>query len=171
MSIIVEKDTYQKIKALADLTAKLRSEVARDRFHKVLYQPQPEVGTRLAKQFRKLAQGLSIFYEDECIGEAEYNVLLRVAQDTVPKQRMKLVLGMMGEESLTTKAAGDRAEIPTDTSKEILEDLWMLHLVNRTGDSTFYWQLTDSMNYLLLDSGLGTQNTLRTHEKNNNSLG
>ena len=77
----------------------------------------------------------------------------------------------MGEESLTTKAAGDRAEIPTDTSKEILEDLWMLNLVNRTGDSTFYWQLTDSMNSLLLDSGLGTQNTLRTHEKNNNSLG
>ena len=169
--VIIEKDTHQKIKALADLTAKLRSEVARDRFHKVLYQPQPEVGTRLAKQFRKLAQGLSVFYEDECIGEAEYNVLLRIAQDTVPKQRMKLVLGMMDAEPLTTKAAGDRAEIPTETAKEILEDLWMLKLIARTGDSTFFWQLTDSMHHLLLDSGLGTQNTLRTHKNNNNRLG
>ncbi len=170
-AVIVEKQTHHKITALADLTAKLRSEVARDRFHKVLYQPQPEIGTRLAKQLRKLAQGLSVFYEHDCIGDAEYNVLLRIAQDTVPKQRMKLVLGMMGAEPLNTKASGDSAEIPTETAKEILEDLWMLKLVARTGDSTFYWQVTDSMNHLLLDSGLGTQNTLRTHKNNNNSFG
>jgi hypothetical protein len=71
---------------------------------------------------------------------------------------------------MSTKETGDNAKIPTDTAKELLEDLWMLKLVERSGDSTFSWQLTDNVNNLLLESGLGTQNTLCIHENNNNGL-
>ena len=171
-TIIVEKKTRDQIKALANITANLRSEVARDRWHKVQYQPQAEVGTRLTKQFLKLAQGLAIFYQHDSIGEDEYKVLLRIAQDTVPNQRMRLVLAMAGADLLSTKEAGDRAKIPTETAKEILEDLWMLKLVDRSGEAIFSWQLTNNINNLLQQArlALGTQNTLRAHRNNNNGF-
>ncbi len=77
---------------------------------------------------------------------------------------MQLVSALTGAEPMTTKEAGDRAKIPTDTAKELLEDLWMLGLVERTGDTVFSWQLADETNGLLIESGLGTQNTLCKHE-------
>ena len=46
---------------------------------------------------------------------------------------------MVAVEPMITKEAGDWAKIPTDTTKEILEDLWMLELVERSGDNVFYW--------------------------------
>ena len=172
-TITVDKETHEQVKALANITAKLRSEVARDRWHKVQYQPQAEVGTRLTKQFLKLAQGLAIFYEQDSVGGKEYQALLRIAQDTVASQRMQLVLALAGTEPLSTKEAGYRAKIPTETTKELLEDLWMLNLVDRSGEVAFSWQLTEQVNSLLLQARLasGTQNTLRTHEKNDNSFG
>lgn len=156
-SIPIEEQTHQRIKALSNITAKLRSEVARDRYHKVLFQPQAEVGTRLAKQLLKLGQALAILYENIRMAEQEYTFLLRIAEDSVPRQRMQLVLSLVGAEPMSTKEAGDKAQIPTDTAKELLEDLWMLKLVNRTGDMTFSWQLAENTNSLLLESGLGTQ--------------
>ncbi|MFC1931885.1 hypothetical protein ACFLXJ_06785 [Chloroflexota bacterium] len=160
----VESQTHQRIKALANITAKLRSEVARDRFHKVQYQPNAEVGTRLSKQLIKLGQALAIFYENGTVSADEYKALLRIARDSIPNQRIKLVTALMGAEPMSTKEAGDRAKIPTDTAKELLEDLWMLKLVDRSGDNVFMWQLTDDTNDLILESGLGTQNTLCKHE-------
>jgi len=77
---------------------------------------------------------------------------------------MQLVLALIGAEPMNTREAGDKAKIPTDTAKELLEDLWMLKLVDRSGDNVFMWQLTDDTNALLLESGLGTQNTLCKHE-------
>ena len=120
------------------------------------YQPQAEVGTRLTKQFLKLAQGLAIFYQHDSVGEEEYKVLLRIAQDTVASQRMQLVLALVGAEPLSTKEAGDRAKIPTETTKELLEDLWMLKLVDRSGEATFSWQLTEQVNSLLLQARLAS---------------
>ena len=160
----VEPEIQQQIKALANVTAKLRSEVARDRFHKVQYQPNAEVGTRLSKQLLKLGQALAILYENGAVDTGEYEALLRIAKDSIPSQRMQLVTALTGAEPMTTKEAGDRAKIPTDTAKELLEDLWMLRLVERSGDTVFSWQLADETNGLLIESGLGTQNTLCKHE-------
>jgi len=164
MVVDVENQTKQRIKALANITAKLRSEVARDRFHKVQYQPNAEVGTRLSKQLLKLGQALAIFYENSTVSADEYEALLRIARDSISNQRMQLVTALTGAEPLSTKEAGDKAKIPTDTAKELLEDLWMLKLVERSGDNVFSWQLADDTNVLLLESGLGTQNTLCKHE-------
>ncbi|KPK23307.1 MAG: hypothetical protein AMJ70_03835 [Dehalococcoidia bacterium SG8_51_3] len=160
----VEETIQERIKALADVTAKLRSEVPRDRLHKVLYHPQAEVGTRINKQLLKLGQSLAIFYENASVGEDEYGALLRIAKDSIPRQRTQLVEGLYNAEPMNTKEAGDIANIPTDTAKELLEDLWMLELVDRSGDHVFEWQLAEETSALLLESGLGTQNTLGKHE-------
>jgi len=155
--IIVGECTYQQIKALANITAKLRSEVARDNQHNVLYYPQAEVGTRLTKQFLKLAQSLCLFYAHDSVGQQEYKAILRVAQDSIPKQRLKLVLSMLGCEPMTTQQIGDKAIIPTTTTKELLEDLWMLDLIERTSDTPYYWQLGEGTSNLLIAANFDTK--------------
>jgi hypothetical protein len=155
--ITVEKDTHQRIKALANITAKLRSEVARDNHHNVLYHPQAEVGTRLTKQFLKLAQGLCLFYTHDVVGQQEYEVVLRVAQDSIPRQRLKLVLSILGYEPVTTQEIGSKATVPTTTTKELLEDLWMLNLVQRTGENPYYWQLGKDTSNLLIAANFNTE--------------
>ena len=154
---VVEKDTYQQIKALANITAKLRSEVARDNYHNVLYHPQAEVGTRLTKQFLKLAQGICLFYEHDIVGQEEYKVVLRVAQDSIPRQRLKLVLSILGCEPMTTQQIGDKATIPTTTTKELLEDLWMLDLIERTGENPYYWHLGEGTSNLLIEANFDSK--------------
>ena len=155
--IIVEECTYQQIKALANITAKLRSEVVRDNQHNVLYHPQAEVGTRLTKQFLKLAQALCLFYSQHSVGQQEYEVILRVAQDSIPRQRLQLVLSMLRREPMTTQQIGDKAIIPTTTTKELLEDLWMLDLIERTGDNPYYWQLGEGTSNLLIAANFDTK--------------
>ena len=155
--IIVENNTHQQIKALANITAKLRSEVDRDNCHNVLYHPQAEVGTRLTKQFLKLAQGLCLFYAHDIVGQQEYEVVLRVAQDSIPRQRLKLVLSILGCEPMTTQQIGDKATIPTTTTKELLEDLWMLDLIKRTGENPYYWQLGEGTSNLLIAANFDTK--------------
>ena len=155
--IVVEERTYAQIKALSNITAKLRSEVTRDNQHNVSYHPQAEVGTRLTKQFLKLAQALCLFYAQDSVGQQAYKAILRVAQDSIPKQRLKLVLTMLRREPMTTQQIGDKATIPTTTTKELLEDLWMLDLIKRTGENPYYWQLGEGTSNLLIAANFHTK--------------
>ena len=131
--------------------------MARDNHYNVLYHPQPEVGTRLTKQFLKLAQGLCLFYSHDIVGQQEYEVILRVAQDSIPRQRLKLVLSILSCEPMTTQQIGDKATIPTTTNKELLEDLWMLELIKRTGENPYYWQLGEGTSNLLIAANFDTK--------------
>ncbi len=84
------------------------------------------------------------------VREQEYATLLRVASDSIPAQRMQLVSALMlQDEEMTSKEAGDLANIDTRTATELLEDLWMLTLINRTGSKVFAWRLTDETTELL----------------------
>jgi hypothetical protein len=145
-----DSDVFDQIKALGNITAKLRSEVPRDRYHTVLYFPEAEIGTRLTKQLLKLAQALAIFHEHSTIGHDEMKCLIRVAKDSIPKQRLELVTALVdSKEFLSTTIIGEASNIPTQTAKESLEELWMLKLVDRQGTDHFQWRLNDSARSLI----------------------
>ncbi len=150
----IEDPIRKKIESLGNLTAILRSEVARDRMHKVLYKPEIEIGTRLTKQLLKMGQALAVFYEHDSVGNNEYQRLLRVAFDTIPRQRMPIVSAMIGMEELSTKGIADKANMPTDTAREFLEDLWMLGIIERLGKEQFKWKLAKKTQELLTKSEL-----------------
>ncbi|MFC1905626.1 hypothetical protein ACFLXL_02320 [Chloroflexota bacterium] len=145
---------FNQIKALGNITAKLRSEVARDRYHTVLYHPEAEIGTRLTKQLLKLAQAVALFHEHECIGQDEMQSLVRVARDSIPRQRFAVVKALAENESyLDTVNIGQISNTPTPTAKEILEELWMLDLVERKGSGSFEWRLNDKTRDIIAKSG------------------
>jgi len=146
---------FDQIKALGNITAKLRSEVARDRYHSVLYYPQAEIGTRLTKQLLKLGQALAVYREHDEIGDEELHCLLRVARDSIPRQRLELVQALNQElDFVDSKHAGDSCNTPTQTAKESLEDIWMLKLIDRHGTETFTWKLAGDTCALLAKSRL-----------------
>ncbi len=105
---MVEVEDHIQERALANITAKLRSEVPRDRLHKVLYHPQVEVGTRINKKLLKLGQSLAIFFENSSVGEQEYDALLRIARDSIPRQRTQVVEALHYAEPMNTKEAATR---------------------------------------------------------------
>jgi len=116
----------------ADLTAILRSPVARDREHRVMYPPEPEVGTDLAQSFSRIAFGLRLLNVDDCT-----KYIARLAQDTIPYSRLdiikELVFGTMSETS--TRNINRRGYYD-------LEDYSELGVVYKVGTR---WQLTTEL--------------------------
>lgn len=71
-----------RLVALSQLVAKLRFEAPRDRGGQLLYRPVGEVGTRLVKQFTKLARSLCVVYGLRAVNDDVYKTVTRVALDT-----------------------------------------------------------------------------------------
>lgn len=141
-----------QIRALANLTAKMRSPVVRDRKHIVVYTPECEIGTRLVKQMTKLSIALACVHNRTTVTDEEYGYLKRIATDTIPTRRLTLVKELTtwyGGDDPTSKEVGDAAKLPTSTATEMLENLWMLNLVERTGNHVHRWTLSEETGQLL----------------------
>jgi hypothetical protein len=160
--IKIPEEIESKILELAIFTATARSGVHRDRQHYMTILPEAEIGTRLAKQLKKLAQALAIIRGKDNVGDAEFQTVLRVAMDSIPKKRMKILGAFFTEKQPDPQAATKQStfevkpipkefssremsqavKAPTATTTEALEDLWSLGLVIRHGeDKNFSWEL------------------------------
>ena len=152
----------KKVSALAQFCAKMRGVVFRDHYtQQVLYRPSSEVGTRLAKQLMKLAIGVGIFRGVKVLGEYEYHCMGRVALHTCPDRLVAVIQAIYrsGVEDnipeLKTKEISDYTRLPTATIFRLLEDLYLLKLIKRTGEGAkYYWSLDEGIVKLLTDSKL-----------------
>jgi hypothetical protein len=139
--VLVEQRFLEQLRALAHVTATLRSEVDRDRQRIVLYDPVPEVGTRLVKQLQKLAKALASWRERLVVTAEDYVTVRRVALDCIRGQRRRIV-GVLqattGE--LSTAVVGQTSGLPSDTVREVCDDLWLLKIVRRSGDASNGWR-------------------------------
>lgn len=144
--VLVEQRFLDQLQALAHVAATLRSEVSRDRNRLVQYEPVPEVGTRLVKQLQKLAKALANWHQRFVVSAEDYVTVRRVALDGVRSQRRKIVGALQHTDAtdVATAQIGAMTEMPTDTVKEICEDLWMLGVFARGGDQRGYrWTLIE----------------------------
>jgi hypothetical protein len=166
--VVVEQRQLEQLRSLARVTAALRTPVARDRRHAVLYPPEREIGTRLVKQLMRLSKALAIFRARFLVNAEDYIAARRVALDCVPKNRLSALAVLLSADGwLTTKAVGDAANQATETAREVLEDMWLLRLIDRSGDSQFQWAVRDETRELLAGAciDLGTQTTPSTREE------
>lgn len=130
--------TANKLLYLADCVSILRTPVPRDYKHEVSYLLSSEVATRLGKQFLRLAQCL------HRMGCWNYNHLVRVAQDSVFPERLKIVQFLKGgEATLSEIAQGTR--LPRHLVKISAEDLYLLKACDRRlNNDTYYYSLDSS---------------------------
>lgn len=129
----LDENGLEQIVALAQLSALLRGEVAKDmRRELILYRPQAEVGTRLAKQLKKLAISLqAIAGGGKIVTPDCLKLVRRVALDTASDFDMEITMavGRAGAQGLTLHQLSEKLRIPKTTLKEKLEDMELLDIL------------------------------------------
>jgi hypothetical protein len=127
--------------SLADFSAKARSSVERDGFHRdIELVPESEAPTRIAIELGRLRDGLV------AIGvgtEDALKVVCRVALDSIPKLRRRVLQTLLKRsERAKTEAIATELEHPTGTARRALEDLAAHRLVVRyKGSNADQWEL------------------------------
>lgn len=127
-----------RIVALAQLIAKLRTEVERDfRGEQVRYRPQDEVATRLGKQLKKMAMLLTLTNDDPrgVVTESDFKVVERVAFDTAIGWSLDVVQAMMqfngGQQPVSTKDLVDVSGLPRSNIARKMDDLLLLRVIEK----------------------------------------
>jgi len=92
----LDDDTKNLIVCLADLTAKLRSPIARDNHHRVKFQPEAEVGTSLAQNLDRIARALRLMGITEITPH-----LIRLCLDSIPHSRIEILSELVNDEVST----------------------------------------------------------------------
>jgi len=114
-----------KIGTLAEQVAILRGHVPRNRNHEVIGSPQIEVPSTLASSFRTLASGVCMTRLQATIDWTVYIQVLRVARDTVPSRRRRILAEIVqGNRSQVT--IGQSTGLSTAVVNQEIEDMKLL---------------------------------------------
>lgn len=126
-----------RLVALAQLIGMLRAEVERNtRTDQILYRPQHEVGTRLAKQLKKVAIGLAMVSGTEDILEDDEDLVRKIAFDTARGFHIDLfeAVATAGPKGILTPDLCEKVFLPTSTAYSRLEDMELLGVLYKTKD-------------------------------------
>lgn len=124
----------ERLIALAQIIAMLRAEVERDVYKDTLKRkPQHEMGTRLAKQLKKLAMSLCVVYGVEKVTEEIYSLVERVAFDTSIGFHLDIVQALI---EMKGRAGRDElskiTRLPITNITRHLEDMMLLRVVSKS---------------------------------------
>jgi len=106
------------------------------------YIPMPEMPTRLVKQLKKLAKCLALIRGKKEVTDEEMKVLIRVAKDTIPPDRLAVletIKTFEKQELLGCPRAKiyRTLKIPETSTRRVLEQLKMLDLVKEIADKSY----------------------------------
>jgi len=120
-----------RIVPLSQLVGILRATVQRNRgTDEITYKPEPEHGTRVAKQLAKLAYSIAIVKGEEVVSTETYQLLERVALDTANPFHVDIVraaYAMEGE--ATSRELEAETGIPLSTLRRRIDDLSVLKVL------------------------------------------
>jgi hypothetical protein len=147
----------EMLRSLAFVIAMLRTTVPKTRAGAVAYLPETELATRLVVQLKKLGAALSVIRGKSEFTDAEYGVLLKVASDSIPSVRRKLVPALLKASGfnnvyVATEDVSQATGLSATSVKATLEDLVVLGIVERSGRSPIRWRLRQRPRSYLIDS-------------------
>jgi len=121
-----------KIVTLAQLGAKCRSYVPRDRYtHQIVDVASPEIATRMAKELTQLYVGM------EALGNTQEEIwyaLNKIALDSMTLSRRKVLeMVIEGRGHVKSEDIAGQIKLSKRTADQVLEDLDMLGVVRRNG--------------------------------------
>jgi hypothetical protein len=119
---------------LTDIITRARSGVPRDGYSReLLYLPEPEAPTRLAKQLAQLGASLLAIGLDEA---ETWRLLRKVGWDSVPAVRCGVIetLSRLGE-PVPLSTLEEETGLPDKTVRRVVEDVVALRLARRTKDA------------------------------------
>lgn len=137
----VPEKLVEPLARLSDFTAKARSHVQRDRRGDLQYLPRPEVGTRLGKELGKLLLALSVVRGKPEPDEADFAMVQRVADDSIPPNRLAVIQALRREPMQLSEVRA-ATNLPYSTAHRVLDDLRVLGIVAGEGDpENLVWSL------------------------------
>lgn len=134
MRKMVPTKYVDRMVALAQLVAMLRAEVDRDwSGDSIVRRPQHEMGTRLAKQLKKLAIALCLVEGKTVVDDDIYRLVERVGMDTALGFHLDVVqAAMKAGGTATREELSQVTRLPTTNMMRHLEDLVMLKIMSRS---------------------------------------
>jgi predicted transcriptional regulator len=125
----------KRLVALAQLLSLLRTVPERDKFTSdLLYRPDREIGTRPAKQLRKLGMALAIVRGKRTVDYEIYRIMERVAFDSAVGFHIDVVRILAEQGECTVSEISEEKKIPITTLDRNLTNLTDLGVVTRRKD-------------------------------------
>lgn len=123
----------QRLVALAQVVAMLRGSVDRDYSREyIAYRPQHEVGTRIAKQLKKLILSLALLTPSGLVNEECYRITKRVAIDTCGSTfALEVLESLIATSGQTLMELVSTTGVPFSTLRERLEDMVLLGVLRK----------------------------------------
>lgn len=121
-----------KIERLAEQVATLRGNVPRNRIHQIIGDPQVEVPSTLASSLTTLASGICMTRLQDTIDWTVYNQVLRVARDSVPPRRRKILAQILQDNRKQVDIAENTGLSEAVVSEE-LENMRLLGVPDLSG--------------------------------------
>jgi hypothetical protein len=147
----IEEYDLQKIDYLSELIALCRCPVKRDHQHKVVSDPEPEYGTRIANQLTRLSQMMKLFEG------YEFSKIARVARDSVNQPRIRVLRVLYNEYEPGKRVSPweifKKSGTAYNTTKEIMEDLSLIGVCDTVtkGKATEY-SLKDTVMLMMVET-------------------
>jgi len=158
-------ETTRKIMKLSMIVTTLRTSVERDprTRERILYRPSRELGTRAAKQMKKLLMALAMNYRDMQYREEDYQLVARVALDSCIPFYLEVVRALLRKPSRTVEEVSKEINLPMTSCREVFDDLLFQKVLSRTqtekavgpGRRSYLWSVTDKVIGYWEDAGLG----------------
>jgi hypothetical protein len=102
--------------------------------------------------------GIALFHREKTITDDIYRTIVSVAKDTAPDRVEEIVKQLAlraGDEYVSTKKVCEWTRFPSNTTSHVLQDLALLHVVQREpGRTQGFWRLSSSMQKLMRPLGL-----------------
>lgn len=143
------KEMQKRLISLACMVAGARSVVSKNPYTGVHnYEPQPEGPSRLIKQLSQLGSGIANVLAKDDIDDEVYDILKKVATDTLPGLRYKIILwmtsnGLTNGSMATTSQICNGINMSLNTTRHHLEDFESMEVVRKKVDGTSHsWSLT-----------------------------
>jgi IclR helix-turn-helix domain len=117
-------DVLEATIALSILTVTARSGVVRGGRGELELVPEHEAPTRLTKQLGLLGSALTVMHGSHEVGPLEYQLVKKVALDTIPARRLKVLKELRTKKApASTTEVAESVRYPTGSTRRVLEDL------------------------------------------------
>jgi len=158
----ISDELKQELAEMAQFVAIARTGIRRDRQTKEIEAlPDPEVPTRLVKQFVSLAQGIAMTRERKQVTPDEIRLVAKVAVDSIPPMRTKLLSCLMEvyPNSIHVDNLAQKLRLAESTVRAWLEELYVLEIVDKTKMDfspviPYDWKITNKYAELLKRFGI-----------------
>lgn len=162
----VPQDIMVKLAALAELVSVLRATVERDTYNRerIKFRPQSEIGTRIAKQLKRLLLGLSLVHDPPRILEKDYELVTAVAGHTCTPFHLEIIRHLIDNSDQKIDDVSKALNIPLTTLRECFDNMHLLGILEKfqeegsrtglIGRRPWLWSVTEDVKIKWRQAGL-----------------